>query len=192
MTRIIAGLAKGHRLDVPAAGTRPTSDRVRESIFSSVEHAVGGFDGRSVLDLYAGSGAVGLEAMSRGARRAVLVESATKAVGVIRSNIARTGLDAEVVKADVTRWVAGPATAQFDVVFADPPYSLSSKLVSNVVSSLSVGGWLADGAVVVVERDSHDDEIEWATGFSDITRRRFGNTSVLRAVWYVANGSEGD
>lgn len=191
MTRIIAGVARGRRLVVPASGTRPTSDRVRESIFSSVEHAIGGWSGRAVLDLYAGSGAFGLEAMSRGAERAVLVESATKAVSVIRENIAATGLQVEVAKADVTSWVAQPPRMAFDVVFADPPYSLANRLVANVARSLANGGWLADGAVVLIERDSHDDEFDWPAEFSNVTRRTLGNTSVSRAVWYVSDGTDG-
>ena len=190
MTRIIAGRAKGQPLKVPVSGTRPTSDRVRESVFSATEHLLGGWSDVQVLDLYAGSGALGREAVSRGARSAVLVESSAQATSVIRANIAKTQLAAHVVKADVTVWLAKQATDQFDLVFIDPPYTLAGKLVANVLRSLAEGGWLADGAVVVVERDAKDDDLNWPAGFSDITRRRFGNTSVSRGVWYFADSGD--
>jgi 16S rRNA (guanine966-N2)-methyltransferase len=190
MTRVIAGMAKGQQLQVPTTGTRPTSDRVRESVFSATEHVLGGWSGVKVLDLYAGSGALGLEAVSRGAHSATLVESSAQANSVIRANIAKTGLDAHVVKADVTVWLAKPASARFDLVFIDPPYSLAGKLVTNVLKSLVSSGWLADGGVVVVERDAKDAGLDWPDGFTAITRRRFGNTSVFRGIWYFADSGD--
>lgn len=190
MTRIIAGIAKGQPLQVPTTGTRPTADRVRESVFSATEHVLGGWSGVNVLDLYAGSGALGLEALSRGAQSATLVESSTQANSVIRANIAKTGLAAHVIKADVTMWLAKPASEQFDLVFMDPPYSLAGKLVTNVLKLLASGGWLADGGVVVVERDAKDAELDWPDGFTDITRRRFGNTGVFRGIWYFADSGD--
>ena len=190
MTRIIAGIAKGQQLQVPTTGTRPTADRVRESVFSATEHVLGGWSGVNVLDLYAGSGALGLEALSRGAQSATLVESSTQANSVIRANIAKTGLAAHVIKSDVTMWLAKPAAGQFDLVFMDPPYSLAGKLVTNVLKLLASGGWLADGGVVVVERDAKDADLDWPDGFTDITRRRFGNTSVSRGIWYFADSGD--
>lgn len=190
MTRIIAGIAKGQPLQVPTTGTRPTADRVRESVFSATEHVLGGWSGVNVLDLYAGSGALGLEALSRGAQSATLVESSTQANSVIRANIAKTGLAAHVIKADVTMWLAKPASEQFDLVFMDPPYSLAGKLVTNVLKLLASDGWLADGGVVVVERDAKDADLDWPDGFTDITRRRFGNTIVFRGIWYFADSGD--
>ena len=190
MTRIIAGIAKGQPLQVPTTGTRPTADRVRESVFSATEHVLGGWSGVNVLDLYAGSGALGLEALSRGAQSATLVESSTQANSVIRANIAKTGLAAHVIKSDVTMWLAKPAAGQFDLVFMDPPYSLAGKLVTNVLKLLASAGWLADGGVVVVERDAKDADLDWPDGFTDITRRRFGNTIVFRGIWYFADSGD--
>ena len=190
MTRIIAGIAKGQPLQVPTTGTRPTADRVRESVFSATEHVLGGWSGVNVLDLYAGSGALGLEALSRGAQSATLVESSTQANSVIRANIAKTGLAAHVIKSDVTMWLAKPAAGQFDLIFMDPPYSLAGKLVTNVLKLLASDGWLADGGVVVVERDAKDADLDWPDGFTDITRRRFGNTIVFRGIWYFADSGD--
>jgi 16S rRNA (guanine966-N2)-methyltransferase len=139
MTRIVAGELGGRRLAVPPAGTRPTSDRAREALFSSLESLLGGLAGVRVLDLYAGSGAVGLEAWSRGAAGVVLVGSAAAAVRVLRSNVAilrgaRDGGHAsdagghgpgaglvEVIAAKAERAVVELPASAFDVVFADPP-----------------------------------------------------------------------
>lgn len=187
MTRIIAGAAKGRQLKVPPVGTRPTSDRVRESVFSSVEHVLGGWNDVVVLDLFAGSGAMGLEAVSRGASRALLVDSSAKACAVATSNIAKTGLPARVVHSKVATWLDTSPPDAFDLVFVDPPYDLPAADVNSVISQLVSGAWLADQAVVVVERSERDDGVAWPRGFDDITRRRFGNTSVSRAVWYVAD-----
>ena len=151
---------------------------------------LGGWSGVNVLDLYAGSGALGLEALSRGAQSATLVESSTQANSVIRANIAKTGLAAHVIKSDVTMWLAKPAAGQFDLVFMDPPYSLAGKLVTNVLKLLASDGWLADGGVVVVERDAKDADLDWPDGFTDITRRRFGNTIVFRGIWYFADSGD--
>jgi 16S rRNA (guanine966-N2)-methyltransferase len=144
MTRIVAGAARGRRLRVPPGErTRPTSDRVREALFSSVESAVGSLAGRRVLDLYAGSGALGLEAVSRGAAHALLVESDARAVRVIRVNVAAVGLPgAEIVQSAVERLVADVPGEPYDVVLADPPYALPGDVVTAVLAGLT-RGWLA-------------------------------------------------
>ena len=154
MTRIIAGAARGRRLAVPPAGTRPTSDRVRESLFSALDSALLSWSGRRVIDLYAGSGALGLEAVSRGASHALLVERDHRAVEVIRANIAAVGLaGAVVVDRDVEQVLTEPLSAPaYDVVLADPPYDLAEPRVTAVLTALAAGGWLADGATVVIER----------------------------------------
>lgn len=190
MTRIIAGIAKGRPLEVPPVGTRPTSDRVRESVFSSLEHVLGGWGGVKVLDLYAGSGAMGLESLSRGATSAVLVDTGNTACAVMRRNCSKLSLPGEVVHSKVHRFLAADADRQFDVVFMDPPYELPGVDVRDALDHLVAREWLAQGAVVVVERSQHDPEVDWPTGFVDVTRRRFGNTSVSRAVWYVSSNSD--
>src|SRR5579871_660391 len=149
MTRVIAGAAGGRRLAVPrGTATRPTSDRAREGLFASLLSELGELDGKRVLDLYAGSGAVGLEALSRGAAHVLLVESDARAVRVIRENIAAVGLPgAAVIAGRVERVLArgpdrpaGPQDADiggYDVVFADPPYALADEAVSRMLSLLA-------------------------------------------------------
>jgi 16S rRNA (guanine966-N2)-methyltransferase len=187
VTRIIAGSAKGVPLKVPQAGTRPTSDRVRESVFSGLDHLLGGWDDLVVLDLFAGSGAMGLEALSRGAAKAVLVESAKPACAVIASNAAKTRLAADIVQEKSEVYLSRSTAVAFDVVFADPPYDMPAADVDAVIRRLIDGDWLADHAVIVIERSDRAEDIDWPDCFKDITRRRFGNTSVSRAVWYVSD-----
>lgn len=181
MTRIIAGAAGGRRLAVPdGQGTRPTSDRAREALFSSLESTlVGGLVGRRFLDLYAGSGAVGLEALSRGASHATLVESDAKALRTLRQNVTALGLAAEVVGMTVERAVAAPARAPFDVAFADPPYSLPPAELAAVLADLLAGDWLTPDGVVVVERPSRERDWVWPTGLEELRHRAYGE-AVLR------------
>ena len=162
MTRIVAGTVGGRTIQVPPRGTRPTSDRVREAIFSRLEH-LDVLDGGRVLDLYAGSGALGLEAASRGAVDVVLVEHARRAADVARRNVTTLGLGRVVhVVADAAeRYVAGAAESPgppFDVVFLDPPYDLSEHALSTVLEYVTAPGVLASGAVVVVERSTRSPE----------------------------------
>lgn len=164
MTRLISGEAGGRSLVVPPGGaTRPTSDRVREALFSRLQHR-GWLDGTRVLDLYAGSGALGLEAASRGASHVLLVEHAAAAVAACRRNAASTGLDVEVRAAGVGSVLAADAPAPFDVVLADPPYDLSEAALTEVLVRLVEGGWLAEDALVVVERSRRSPEPSWPAG----------------------------
>ncbi len=181
MTRLIAGTAGGQRLDVPPKGTRPTSDRVREAIFSRLDH-LGVLDGTRVLDLYAGSGALGLEAASRGAARVTLVESARVAAGICRSNARRTGLAdrVDVVSAPVERYVAGPAPAVgYDVVLIDPPYAAE---VDEVLAALTQPGWLAPDATIVLERSGRSPAPDWPDGWTDDGTKSYGETAVHYAL----------
>jgi 16S rRNA (guanine966-N2)-methyltransferase len=149
VTRVIAGVARGRRITVPAGrDTRPTSDRAREGLFATVSSLIGSLAGKRVLDLYAGSGAVGLEALSRGAGHVLLVESAAPALRVIRANVASLGLPGAVVSADrVERMLTrGPAGDPYDVVFADPPYAMADADVAAMLTALAGHGWLADAA----------------------------------------------
>ncbi|MFE3443768.1 16S rRNA (guanine(966)-N(2))-methyltransferase RsmD [Nocardia sp. NPDC059180] len=192
MTRIVAGTAGGRRLRVPPAGTRPTSDRVREALFSAIDARLE-LDGARVLDLYAGSGALGLEALSRGAVRALLVESDRKAAAVVRGNIADLGLPgAELRVGAVSTVLAQPAPAEFDLVFSDPPYDLDTAVVIADLTALAGHGWLAPGALVVVERSSRSPEIDWPAGYLGEKSRRYGETRIELAEFDSAPGEPAD
>ena len=161
MTRIISGMAGGRSLRVPASGTRPTSDRVREALFSSVDAAIeGNWSRQKVLDLFAGSGALGLEAASRGAMDVVFVESNAKAVAVLRENVrtiagamresGETEPACSVQAQSVESWI--PAD-KFTLTFVDPPYSMTDMHLCGVLDGLASVGAFAPDSLVVVERD---------------------------------------
>lgn len=179
MTRLIAGVAGGRRLKVPPAGVRPTGDKARGGLFNSLGSLVD-LQGAAVLDLYAGSGALGLEALSRGAADVVFVESGPRVLPVLRENLAAIGLPGgRVVAGSVPTVVAAPAPHPFDVVLADPPYALPVAEVETVLRALVDGGWLAPGGVVVVERSSREAPFEWPTPLEGLRERRYGE-AVLR------------
>ena len=182
MTRVIAGSARGRRLAVPAGSlTRPTSDRTREALFSAVQSAVGDLEGRRVLDLYAGSGAVGIEALSRGAAHAALVEHDAKALRAIRANLHTLGLPgATVIAEKVDRALATGPQAPYDVVFADPPYALDDAALGRTLAALADNGWLADDALVVVERSSRGAEPAWPAAIEPLRSRKYGEAT----LWY--------
>jgi 16S rRNA (guanine966-N2)-methyltransferase len=174
MTRVIAGVAGGRRLKVPPSGVRPTGDKARQALFNSLA-ALLDLEGAAVLDLYAGSGALGLEALSRGAASVVFVESGPKVLPVLRANVATVGLPgARVVAGSVPTVVAGPPPARFDLVVADPPYATPAEDVRAVLTGLADGGWLAPDAVLVVERPSREEPWEWPTPLCGIRDRRYG------------------
>jgi 16S rRNA (guanine966-N2)-methyltransferase len=178
VTRLIAGLAGGRRLKVPKAGVRPTGDRAREALFNALTHLTE-LRGAAVLDLYAGSGALGLEALSRGAGTVVLVESAPGVLPVLKENLAAVGLPGgRVVKGSVPTVVGGAPPARFDVVLADPPYDTPVDEVLAVLRSLVGGGWLAPGAVLVVERSSREEPWEWPTPLVGLRDRRYGEAQL--------------
>ncbi|WP_179129744.1 RsmD family RNA methyltransferase [Corynebacterium pacaense] len=159
MTRIIAGEARGRRIKVPPEGTRPTSDRAREGLFSSLQVRFG-FEGRNVLDLFAGSGALGLEAASRGAESVVLVESDPRAAAIIRENatvVRHPRVEVAEMKASV--YLASAPAGHFSMVLADPPYDLSDAAVAEMVRALIPK--LDHGAAVVVERHVDSPETDW-------------------------------
>ena len=189
---MIAGEAGGRRLAVPdGRDTRPTSDRAREGLFGTISSIVGSLAGARVLDLYAGSGAVGLEALSRGAEHVLLVEHGARAARVIRQNIEAIGLPGAAVIADrVERVLArGPAPAggqdgtaegRYDVVFADPPYALADAAVTRVLALLAEQAWLAPGALIIVERATRSGPLSWPDGFVPDRARRYGEAT----FWY--------
>ncbi len=182
MTRVIAGKAGGRRLRVPPGqGTRPTSDRAREGLFASLTSEFGDLKNLRVLDLYAGSGAVGLEALSRGAARVLLVEADPRAAAVVKANIGVVGLpNADVVTDRVERLLGRPPDgARYDLAFADPPYAVTGEAVARVLTLLG-DGWLADGALVVVERATRSAAVDWPPGYAAGKSRRYGEAT----FWY--------
>ncbi|MFJ6652177.1 16S rRNA (guanine(966)-N(2))-methyltransferase RsmD [Microbacterium sp. NPDC091313] len=184
MTRIIAGSAGGTVLEVPAAGTRPTSDRVRESLFGALESA-DLLTGARVADLYAGSGALGLEAISRGAASADLVEQAPKAARIAERNadrVQRAGATGRVRvhRASVTAFLTAAARGPWDLVFLDPPYDLPDSELTAALTALAAH--LADDAVVVVERARRSGSPQWeAAGLEAWRDRAYGDT----AMWWA-------
>jgi len=192
MTRIIAGRARGRRLAVPPGdGTRPTGDRAREGLFSALESEFGGMSGLSVLDLFAGSGALGLEALSRGAEKVLLVEADRRVTRLIAQNLATVGLPGARVVADrAERAVAGelPKEAPFDLVLLDPPYAVPDAEVVTILTALADGGWLAPDAVAVLERSARDADFPWPAGYEATRTKTYGEARMNFAVWYVRGG----
>jgi 16S rRNA (guanine966-N2)-methyltransferase len=185
VTRVIAGTARGRRLSVPAGRhTRPTSDRAREGLFGTLLTLGGDMRGLRVLDLYAGSGAVGLEALSRGAGHVLFVEADPRAARVIRDNIAAVGLPGgELVTDRVDRLLErgpGAGGGRYDLVIADPPYRMPDAEVTGMLAGLASGGWLAPGAVVAVERATRSGAVGWPPGYLPDRSRRYGDTT----FWY--------
>lgn len=191
MTRIVAGELRGRRLAAPpGTRTRPTSDRVREALFNTLD-SMATLAGCRFADLYAGSGAVGLEAYSRGAEHVLLVESDPRAARTVRANIA--ALAAAKTVQLVTRTVesvlaAGPGAASpdggpdagqpYDIVFADPPYALGQAQLDAVLTALP--GWLAPGGLVVIERSRRSPPLSWVEPVTGVATRRYGETT----LWY--------
>jgi 16S rRNA (guanine966-N2)-methyltransferase len=181
VTRIIAGRAGGRTIAVPrGTGTRPTTDRVREALFSRVE-ALMDLDGARVLDLYAGSGALGLEAVSRGAAHLLAVERHRATAALVARNARALGLaDAVEVRAgSVDRLLAeeggGPG---YDLVLLDPPYPLAEEDLTRVLGLLVAQGWLRDDALVVVERSTRSPEPTWPPGLAHVRSRAYGETTL--------------
>lgn len=184
--RVIAGSARGRRLDAPPGrGTRPTSDRVREAMFSSLAADI---PGAVVLDLYAGTGALGIEALSRGAAAATFVERDAGVVAILTANVARADVAdrATIVRGDAAGFVARTAGGPFTVVLCDPPYDVPLPGVLDLVAALDAGSGLAAGAVVVVERERRDpaladlDNLAGLPGVLAVDRlRSYGDTVLL-------------
>ncbi len=184
MTRIVAGTLGGRRIETPKGqDTRPTSDRVREALFSTLESLVD-LDGCRFADLYAGSGAVGLEAASRGAAHVLLVESDARAARTVRANIAALDLSSRC-RVQTTRLpgalAGGPGDRPYDVVFADPPYAVADEQVRELLRGLVEHAWLSPGAVVVLERSARSAPPEQVDGLAEDRSRRYGES----VLWYL-------
>jgi 16S rRNA (guanine966-N2)-methyltransferase len=178
--RVTGGDAKGARLrTLRSADTRPTADQVRKAIFDILGPQV---EGTRVLDLFAGSGALGIEALSRGAREAVFVESSREACSQILQNLLATGQRPKGVvrRAEAERWVTRKAADPFDLAFLDPPYARGIGFVARILGKLGSGGWIRTGGTVVVE--SAAGTLELPPGFRQTRVRRFGRTQITVAV----------
>lgn len=177
MTRIIAGRLGGRRLRVPGEGTRPTSDRVRESVFNMLA-ARSDLDGVWVLDLYAGSGALGLEAISRGAAGATFVDSGRRAAVTISANVRACGVapNATVHTRTVSAYLAGAAERRFGLVFSDPPYDLRADRITADLELLR--SHLDDDALIVVERSTRSTGEIWPSEYEVVVDKSYGDTRV--------------
>lgn len=183
--RIVGGRLKGRQLAAPKDdAVRPTSDRVRESLFNILEHGIDDFDlrGARVLDLFAGTGALGIEALSRGAAECTFVENTAASRALIQENITTFGLGgvATIFRRDATDIGPVGGRAGFTLVFADPPYGKG--LGEAAIAAVIAGGWLADRAVIVLEEDAKAG-ISWPEGCHEIDRRRYGATQIAIATW---------
>jgi 16S rRNA (guanine966-N2)-methyltransferase len=176
VTRIVAGSVGGRILEVPKAGTRPTSERVREALFSRLEH-LDVVDDARVLDLYAGSGALGIEAASRGASHVTLVDSARDAADACRRNVASLGLGDRVTVAAEKAVTFTQRPATWDLVLVDPPYDVPEDDLSAVLAPLQ----LSAHGVLVVERARRSPEPGWPEGFVVLDRRAYGDT----VMWFA-------
>ncbi len=187
MTRIIGGSAGGRRLRTPTGdATRPTADRVREALFSALESELGPLTGLRFLDLYAGSGAVGLEAMSRGAGVVTSIESDRRTARMVQDNATTLGFRAfEVIALPVARALGHHARAPYDVVFADPPYPLDNAELEQALALLVTHEWVAAGSLLVIERSARSVEPAWPDGLVRDRTKRYGET----VLWYVRAGS---
>jgi 16S rRNA (guanine966-N2)-methyltransferase len=187
VTRIIAGSAGGRRLETLKGNrTRPTSDRVREALFSAIEARTGSLHGLRFLDLYAGSGAIGLEAWSRGAEAVTFVEADRRTADLVARNAREIGCAVARVHATSVTWaLSAGADAPYDLVFSDPPYPLDDATVADDLALLAAQGWLADEALVVVERGSRSPEPHWPEGIVPLPGKRrmkkYGETT----LWYA-------
>jgi 16S rRNA (guanine966-N2)-methyltransferase len=178
--RIVGGRFRGRSLVGPKSDAiRPTSDRLRETLFNVLAHAYDDpLEGARVLDLFAGTGAMGLEALSRGAAFALFVDEGAQARSLIRENVEALGVggSTRLFRRDATRLGAAAPNLPFSVVFCDPPYG--KDLVPKALRSCADGGWLTEGALVVVE-EAQGAEIALPAGFAEVERRDYGETKVI-------------
>ena len=184
--RIIAGLGKGRNLFSPVGATRPTSDRAREALFSTLESEFGSISDLTFLDLYCGSGAVGVEAISRGAAVVYAVDKDDKATQVARQNFellqSLTGIGSHnVITSSVGKFLEKGADLKFDVVFLDPPYDLPNNEIEKNLSALLRNSFLKSSSVIAIERDSKSKPLAWPEGLSEVKVRKYGAATIIYA-----------
>lgn len=176
MMRITAGTAKGRRLKSPSAGTRPMTERMKESVFS----ALGDVSGLKILDLYAGSGSLGLEALSRGSKKATFVEKERDAIVKLEENIKTTGFGrkTEVLWSDVPTTISRRADNRMDLIFLDPPYTVAVPGVRSDLEAIVLGGWLSDAGRIVVHRPHKEAKLS-PLGLNLQWEREYGQARIL-------------
>ncbi|HUB62944.1 MAG TPA: 16S rRNA (guanine(966)-N(2))-methyltransferase RsmD [Methylocella sp.] len=181
--RIVGGSLKGRTLQGPASNAiRPTSDRLRETLFNILAHSYDNpVESARALDLFAGTGAMGIEALSRGARFALFIDQSMEACAIIRANVEALGLTdtARILRRDMRKLGTAPEHEQFDLVFVDPPYGKG--LVTPALQALRGGGWLDKGALVLIEERATAD-VDMPDGFAAIETRHFGDTQAVFAT----------
>ena len=191
--RVIAGRFKGAALATAKPGTRPTTDRTKEAIFSRLD-AWGVLDDARVLDLFAGTGALGIESLSRGARELVAVEAAAPAAALIAKTLGElkrnrsweSDMSARVIKAKAEKYVAAAAAKPFDAILIDPPYAFPTEDCNQLLTNLVEHGFAADGALIMLERSARSDEPAAPEGWEITERRDYGET----AVFYIERSRE--
>ena len=191
--RIIAGVAKGRTLGTVAGATRPTSDRAREGLFSSLLSEFGDFLGLHVLDLFGGSGAIGLEALSRGASLVHIVEKDVDAQKTIENNFELVNKNKPVGKfhlysMSAQRFVSDPPKEKYHIIYVDPPFDFSDAEVEEILTKLNVGGFLKDDALIAVERTSKRSNFSWPQGFSAVRERNYGQATIFYGNYTPENG----
>ncbi len=191
--RIIAGVAKGRTLGSVAGATRPTSDRAREAIFSSLLSEFGDFLGLHFLDLFGGSGAIALEALSRGASLVHVVEKDDEAQKTIENNFELVNKNMPVGKfhlysMSVQRFVADPPKEKYHIAYIDPPYEFLDSEVEDILNKLHLGGFLKDDALIAVERTAKRSNFSWPAGFSAVRERNYGQATIFYGNYTPKNG----
>ncbi len=191
--RIIAGVAKGRTLGTVAGATRPTSDRAREGLFSSLLSEFGDFLGLHVLDLFGGSGAIGLEALSRGASLVHIVEKDVDAQKTIENNCELVNKNKPVGKfhlysMSAQRFVSDPPKEKYHIVYVDPPFDFSDAEVEEILTKLNTGGFLKEDAIIAVERTSKRSHFSWPQGFSAVRERNYGQATIFYGNYTPENG----
>jgi 16S rRNA (guanine966-N2)-methyltransferase len=194
--RIIAGLAKGRSIDAVASSTRPTSDRAREALFSTLTSEFGEFDGLHVLDLYAGTGAIALEALSRGAVLVHAVEkddSAAKAIASNLENLKSAGCRGtfHLYSMNVHRFLEDKAAQPYHFIYIDPPYEVDGVDVIETLIQLRDGGFIDQQALIAIERNSRVKEISWPEGLEEVRQKKYGQATIFYGVPTRIDGENG-
>ena len=194
--RIIAGIAKGRPLDAVGAATRPTSDRAREALFSTLISEFGDIAGLRVLDLYAGTGAIALESLSRGASLVHAVEKDDAAARAISANFesiksAQCPGIFHLYAMNVHRFLQDKASQSYHFIYIDPPYDLSEIDVIETLIQIRDGGYLDSQGIIAVERNSRTKEISWPEGFAALREKKYGQATIFYAVPTPTDGENG-